>query len=185
MTSTNVAERGSRASQQTIGIFGLRSSAARTSSGSYRYDPSNSLTATTNDVPRRSKKSSAGKQSSSLRVSARTTAPNAPSDNSFHMNQNRSWPGVPNRYRICRWSSVIRPKSRATVVVSFSPKPVRSSVPMLAVVMVSSVLSGSISLTAPTNVVFPTPKPPATRSLMAVGKDCRGGCAGDWSESPL
>lgn len=69
-------------------------------------------------------------------------------------------------------------------MVSFSPSPVMSSVPMLAVVMVSSVLSGSISLTAATNVVLPTPKPPATRSLMAVGKACDC-CAGEWSESPL
>lgn len=137
-----------------------------------------------NSVPRRSKKSSAGKQSSSLRVSARTTAPNAPSDSSFHMNQNRSCPGVPNRYRIWRWSKVILPKSSATVVVSLSPSPVRSSVPMLAVVMVSSVLSGSISLTEPTKVVLPTPNPPATRSLTAVGRGCCC-CAGEWSESPL
>ncbi len=49
--------------------------------------------------------------------------------------------------------------------------------------MVSSVLSGSISLTAPTKVVLPTPNPPATSSLMAVGRTCC--CAGDWSESPL
>ena len=35
--------------------------------------------------------------------------------------------------------------------------------------MSSSVLSGSISLAAPTNVVLPTPKPPAMRILTWVG----------------
>jgi hypothetical protein len=134
-----------------------------------------------NGVLRRSKKSSALKQSSRRRVSAMTTAPNAPSESSSHMNQNRSWPGVPNRYRMCDESSVTRPKSSATVVVVFAPTPVRSSVPIEAVVIVSSVLSGSISETEPTNVVFPTPNPPATRSLMAVGT----GCEGARSESPL
>jgi hypothetical protein len=136
-----------------------------------------------NGVPRRSKKSSDGKQSSRRRVSASTTAPNAPSDSSFHMNQNRSWPGVPKRYRMCRGSSVIRPKSRATVVVVLSPTPDRSSTPIEAVVMRSSVVRGSISDTDPTNVVFPAPKPPATSSLIAVGST---GCgAGARSESPL
>ncbi len=80
---------------------------------------------------------------------------------------------------------MIRPKSRATVVVSLFPRPVMSSVPMLAVVMVSSVLSGSISLAAATKVVLPTPNPPATRSLMAVGRAGWEGCAGERSESPL
>ena len=36
------------------------------------------------------------------------------------MNQNRCWPGVPNRYRTRSLSSVIRPKSIATVVVDLS-----------------------------------------------------------------
>jgi hypothetical protein len=38
------------------------------------------------------------KQSAIRRVSAMITAPIAPTDRSSHMNQNRSWPGVPNRY---------------------------------------------------------------------------------------
>src|SRR4051812_17733082 len=56
----------------------------------------------------------------------------------------------------------MRPKSMATVVVVLSPVWVRSSMPALADVMTASVRSGLISETAPTNVVLPTPKPPAT-----------------------
>ncbi len=78
------------------------------------------------------------------------------------MNQKRSWPGVPKRYRIRSWSSVMRPKSMATVVVVLSPVWVRSSMPAEADVITASVRSGLISDTAPTNVVLPTPKPPAT-----------------------
>src|SRR4051812_34755248 len=78
------------------------------------------------------------------------------------MNQKRSWPGVPKRYRIRSWSSVMRPKSMATVVVVLSPVWVRSSIPAEADVITASVRSGLISETAPTNVVLPTPKPPAT-----------------------
>src|SRR5262245_24302954 len=40
---------------------------------------------------------------------------------------------------------------------------------MLRSVSVSSVVSGRISLTAPTSVVLPTPKPPATRTFNAYG----------------
>src|SRR5947208_11560184 len=50
----------------------------------------------------------------------------------------------------------------ATVVVVLSPVWVRSSMPADADVMTASVRSGLISDTAPTNVVLPTPKPPAT-----------------------
>lgn len=57
---------------------------------------------------------------------------------------------------------VIRPKSMATVVVVFASTPARLSVLVLAVVIVSSVLSGAISLTAPTIVLLPAPNPPAT-----------------------
>ncbi len=64
---------------------------------------------------------------------------------------------------------MIRPKSKATVVVLLDATPSRLSMPTLASVMISSVVSGSISLTAPTKVVLPTPKPPATRSLTEVG----------------
>ncbi|AYN32178.1 hypothetical protein DUI70_1675 [Streptomyces albus] len=56
----------------------------------------------------------------------------------------------------------MRPKSMATVVVVLSPVWVRSSMPALADVITASVRSGLISETAPTNVVLPTPKPPAT-----------------------
>src|SRR3954451_23722652 len=56
----------------------------------------------------------------------------------------------------------MRPKSMATVVVVLSPVWVRSSMPALADVMTASVRSGLISETAPTNVVLPTPNPPAT-----------------------
>lgn len=86
------------------------------------------------------------------------------------MNQKRSWPGVPNRYSTCRGSRVILPKSMATVVVDLDSTPSRLSVCSPAWVSISSVLSGEISLTAPTKVVLPTPKPPATRILSAVGK---------------
>src|SRR5689334_9717619 len=56
----------------------------------------------------------------------------------------------------------MRPKSMATVVVVLSPVWVRSSMPAEADVITASVRSGLISETAPTNVVLPTPKPPAT-----------------------
>src|SRR5258705_5366133 len=75
---------------------------------------------------------------------------------------------------------VIRPKSMATVVVVLPSTPARSSVPMLASVSISSVCSGRISLHEATNVGFPTPNPPATRILRAVG--IRLGLA--WSEGP-
>src|SRR6266849_3638451 len=78
------------------------------------------------------------------------------------MNQNRCWPGVPNRYRIRPASRVTRPKSIATVVVVLSGVCDRSSRPSLAEVITASVVSGVISDTDPTNVVLPTPKPPAT-----------------------
>src|SRR5215813_5357062 len=81
---------------------------------------------------------------------------------SSHMNQNRCCPGVPNRYRIRSASSVTRPKSIATVVVVLSGVWDRSSTPSDAEVITASVVSGVISDTEPTNVVLPTPKPPAT-----------------------
>src|SRR5918998_6362982 len=57
---------------------------------------------------------------------------------------------------------VIRPKSMATVVVSLPGTLDASSTPTPAEVMTASVVSGSISETAPTSVVLPTPNPPAT-----------------------
>src|SRR5215471_4181247 len=56
----------------------------------------------------------------------------------------------------------MRPKSMATVVVVFSGTFDRSSTSALAEVMMASVVSGVISDTALTNVVLPTPNPPAT-----------------------
>jgi len=64
---------------------------------------------------------------------------------------------------------VIRPKSIATVVVCLCSTPDRSSTPTLSSVRYSSVRSGRISLTEPTRVVLPTPKPPATRIFKATG----------------
>src|SRR5437588_9868755 len=116
---------------------------------------------------RRSKKSTAGKQLSSRRVSASTIAPSAPLASSSHMNPNRSWPGVPNKYRMRSRLMVMRPKSSATVVVVLRSTPVRSSTPVPSSVSTSSVRSGTISLTEPTRVVLPTPKPPATSTLTA------------------
>src|ERR1700722_1877414 len=110
-----------------------------------------------------------GKLSASLRVSAMTTAPSAPSASSSHMNQNRCWPGVPNRYTTRSSRTVMRPKSIATVVVDFCSTPARSSTSRLGSLSVSSVRSGRISLIDATSVVLPAPKPPAMRILMASG----------------
>jgi hypothetical protein len=56
----------------------------------------------------------------------------------------------------------------ATVVVVFSGTFDRSSTSVLAEVMIASVVSGVISDTDPTNVVLPTPNPPATTILTDV-----------------
>src|SRR6201991_1024772 len=64
---------------------------------------------------------------------------------------------------------VIRPKSIATVVVVLASPAATSSVSSPTELSTSSVCSGRISLTAPTRVVLPTPKPPAIRILIAVG----------------
>ena len=85
------------------------------------------------------------------------------------MNQKRSWPGVPNRYRARSARKVIRPKSIATVVVVFRSTPLMSSMPTLRSLSGSSVRSGRISLMEPTSVVLPAPKPPAMRILAVVG----------------
>ena len=83
------------------------------------------------------------------------------------MNQNRSWPGTPNRYSTRRSLIVMRPKSIATVVVVLPATPRRSSRPAPALDRRSSVSSGRTSLIALTSVVFPAPKPPAMRILCA------------------
>src|ERR1700744_5283908 len=94
------------------------------------------------------------------------------------MNQNRCWPGVPNMYRTRSLSSVIRPKSMATVVVDLSGTCDRSSTSVLATVMTASVVSGVISDNEPTNVVLHTTNPPyntIVTDLMAVAAAL--GCA--------
>src|ERR1051326_259262 len=62
----------------------------------------------------------------------------------------------------------MRPKSIATVVVDLSGTCDKSSTSVLATVMTASVVSGVISDTEPTNVVLPTPNPPATTILTDV-----------------
>src|SRR5688572_5824568 len=64
----------------------------------------------------------------------------------------------------------------ATVVERFSSAPVMSSTPALTWVIAASVVRGSISEMAPTVVVLPTAKPPATiiftgRGTVRVGSD--------------
>src|ERR1700733_1460383 len=67
----------------------------------------------------------------------------------------------------------------ATVVVVLLGVADRSSWPMLASVMTASVVSGTISDTEPTSVVFPTPKPPATTIFAeVVAFRPLGGCCG-------
>src|SRR4051812_30020614 len=118
----------------------------------------------------------ASKQSARRRVSTTTTAPIAPRHNSLHMNWKRGCPGAPNRYSIRSSPRVMRPKSNATVVVVFAvPSRVRS-ISAVTSVNAASVVSGTISEIDPTNVVFPTPKPPATTILTGNGD---GASAGD------
>src|SRR5918995_4034757 len=90
------------------------------------------------------------------------------------MNQKRDWPGVPNRYRISCSSTVMRPKSIATVVVVLSGTMAVSSPPTDSGVMCCSVVSGGISDTAPTKVVLPAPNPPATRTLSGISSRLAG-----------
>src|SRR5918996_551953 len=85
------------------------------------------------------------------------------------MKPNRSCPGVPNRYKRRPPSKVMRPKSMATVVVVLSGSQLASSTFTLTEVIAASVLSGTISETAPTKVVFPTPKPPEMTILTDFG----------------
>src|ERR1700761_8493812 len=74
----------------------------------------------------------------------------------------------------------MRPKSIATVVEVLAGTPVASSTPAPASVMTASVVSGTISETLATEVVLPTPKPPATTTLTGRGGRRRraGGAAG-------
>src|SRR3954469_5669430 len=79
----------------------------------------------------------------------------------------------------------MRPKSIATVVVDLSGTCDKSSTSVLATVMTASVVNGVISDTEPTNVVFPTPNPPATTILTDVmaGASDRGWATLDLTES--
>src|SRR5207245_1502051 len=98
-----------------------------------------------------------------------TSAPSAPRANSAHMNPNRSWPGVPNRYSFTESSIATLPKSSATVVVVLVGTASVRSTTALAEVIAASVVSAGSSEMALTAVVLPTPKPPATSSLTGVG----------------
>src|SRR3954447_27068802 len=98
-----------------------------------------------------------------------TRPPSAPSTMSSHMKPKRSCPGVPNRYSFRVGSTVMQPKSIATVVVVLRGVWLRSSTPAATSVMAASVVSGSISEMEPTAVVLPTPKPPAITILTASG----------------
>ena len=75
---------------------------------------------------------------------------------------------------------VIRPKSRATVVVVFRSTPSSRSTAAPGSLSGSSVRRGRISVSDPTRVVLPTPKPPAMRILMVTGIRAR---LPAWSEA--
>src|SRR5262249_29970912 len=85
--------------------------------------------------------------------------------------------------RIRSRSRLIRPKSMATVVVVFCGSPARSSTCEPAEVMTASVVSGTISDTEPTNVVFPAPKPPAITILTEVSLAAPGAPRSEVAES--
>src|SRR3954452_2119275 len=68
----------------------------------------------------------------------------------------------------------MQPKSIATVVVRLPGTLVVSSMPAEAAVMSASVLSGLISEMLPTEVVLPTPNPPAMTILTGSGGRRRG-----------
>src|SRR5262245_29442780 len=72
-------------------------------------------------------------------------------------------------------STVMRPKSMATVVVVLSGTAAVSSTPTDRAVMFASVVSGVTSDTAPTKVVLPAPNPPATRTLSGMSSRRVGG----------
>ena len=74
--------------------------------------------------------------------------------------------GTPGQSRFAfMWDDLIKGALDALVVV-FPGTVVRSSMPSDAAVITASVVSGAISETAPTKVVLPTPKPPATTILV-------------------
>src|SRR4029450_8332820 len=69
---------------------------------------------------------------------------------------------------------LMRPKSIATVVVVLPGTCRLSSTPTPADVLIAPVLSGVISETDPTSVVFPTPKPPAMTIFADVTRPAAG-----------
>src|SRR5882757_10396506 len=77
----------------------------------------------------------------------------------------------------------MRPKSIATVVVTFPGTARVSSTPSPAEVIIASVVNGVISETEPTSVVLPTPKPPAMTIFADVTRPVGGRC-GVMSEPP-
>src|SRR3989304_9832209 len=87
-------------------------------------------------------------------LSTITMKPRLPSDRISHMKSKRFWPGVPNRYSTRSSSTVIRPKSIATVVVSLT----RSASDEI----LRSVDTTSISLMVRMNSVLPAEKGPVT-----------------------
>src|SRR3954471_14767543 len=179
--STFLLDSRSRASHWMIGTSADRDSALRTCSTECRGPPK-SFTATMKDMPWCSRRSMAYQESATRRVSTRTTTPRVPENSRSQRNQNRSCPGAPNRYSTISSFSVMRPKSKATVVVVLVSTPPASSIPTPAWVMISSVLSGRISLTARTRVVFPTPNPPTTTIFKALLAVLRRGARTIWSE---
>src|SRR3569833_221578 len=168
-----------RASHSMTGTSADRDSALRTCS-TERRGPPKSFTATMKDMPWCPRRAMAHQESETRRVSTRTTTPRVPENSRSQRNQNRSCPGAPNRYSTISSFSVMRPKSKATVVVVLASTPSAASMPTPAVVMTSSVLSGRISLTARTMVVFPTPNPPTITIFRAFFAVLRTGTI--WSE---
>src|SRR4051812_34746895 len=80
---------------------------------------------------------------------------------------------------------VTQPKSIATVVVVLVDAGPGSSRPNPTEVISASVVSGAISEMAPTAVVLPTPKPPATTIFTGIGAAFAGraGRSGECTES--
>src|SRR3990172_8179927 len=99
----------------------------------------------------------ASRNVSGRELSTMTMKPSMPSERISHMKSNRFWPGVPNRYSTRSSSTVMRPKSMATVVVSLT----RSA----SVEILRSVETTSISLTDWMKAVLPALNGPVTTIL--------------------
>src|SRR3990170_5789640 len=107
----------------------------------------------------------ASRKVSGRELSTITMKPSIPSDRISHMKSKRFWPGVPNRYSTRSSSTVMRPKSMATVVVSLT----RSA----SVLIFRSVETTSISLTDWMNWVLPALNGPVTTILTVCMADPR------------